>query len=221
MLIPPKPANEAQRLAALRKLSALDTPVEERFDRITRLAVALFRVPIAVISLVDEDREWYKSCQGIFTKEGPREVSFCGHAILSDETMVVADTQRDPRFADNPQVTGEMKIRFYAGHALHGPNGSRVGTLCIKDRRSRELDPEELQALRDLAALAEQELNLLTFRQADAELRSAEEATPTEKEALARLTNLMVGREERIVELKKDVNALLAELGRPKKHNVT
>ncbi len=153
----PIPADEAQRLAALRRLEVLDTPAEERFDRLTRLARKLFDVPIALVSLVDGDRQWFKSKQGLEVCETPRGVSFCGHAILSHEVLYVPDALGDPRFADSPLVTGDPHIRFYAGAPLV-IDGRRVGTLCINDRRPRELGENELQTLRDLADCVQDEL---------------------------------------------------------------
>jgi diguanylate cyclase (GGDEF)-like protein len=161
MLVPEKPADEAFRLASLRELGILDTGPEERFDRLTRLAQRLFNVPVALVSLVDADRQWFKSRQGIDATETPRAVSFCGHAILDSEPFVIPDAMRDVRFRDNPLVTGQAHIRFYAGHPLRLPNGARVGTLCIVDHVPRQLDEQDLQALRDLAAIAEGELAAL------------------------------------------------------------
>lgn len=158
MLEPAIPENEAQRLAALRAMDALFTPSEERFDRITRLAARLLGTPIALVSLVSDKCQWFKSVRGIDATATPREVSFCGHAILGAETFVVEDTMHDPRFADNPLVVGDPAIRFYAGHPLCAVDGSRVGTLCVIDRVPRKFTPQELEVLRDLAALAEAEL---------------------------------------------------------------
>jgi diguanylate cyclase (GGDEF)-like protein len=158
MIAPEIPADEPARLASLRALNVLDTPPEERFDRITRLARRVFEVPIALVSLVDEDRQWFKSCQGLGAAETPRAVSFCGNAIHAAEPLVVPDALEDPRFRDNPLVTGEPRIRFYAGHPLSDPQGHRLGTLCIIDRRPRQLERQDLEQLRDLAALAEREL---------------------------------------------------------------
>lgn len=157
----PIPKDDQQRLSRLYALQILDTPAEERFDRITRLASRLFEVPIAQISFVDENRQWSKSSQGLSTGELPRANSFCGHVILSSETFVIPDTLLDERFADNPLVTGEPKIRFYAGHPLTTSDGSRIGTLCLKDYRPRQLSDDELLMLRDLAAIVETELNLI------------------------------------------------------------
>ena len=162
----PIPPNEVERLAALRALQLLDTPSEERFDRITRLAARLFDVPITLVSLVDANRQWFKSCQGLPVSETPRGVSFCAHAILGDDALVVPDARLDPRFADNPLVVGEPGVRFYAGQPLHDLTGHRLGTLCLVDRRPRHLDAPDLAALRDLAVWAEREINSLEFGQA-------------------------------------------------------
>jgi phosphoribosyl 1,2-cyclic phosphodiesterase/CheY-like chemotaxis protein len=157
-MTPRVPEDEGQRLAALRGLGILDTEPEERFDRLTRLVAALFNVPIALVSLVDSDRQWLKSCHGLATRETPREVSFCAHAILGRDIMVVPDALQDPRFADNPLVTGEPRIRFYAGYPLILPCGSCVGTLCIVDTRPHQLDETAVQLLRDFGGLVQQEL---------------------------------------------------------------
>ena len=158
MLAPIKPANEATRIQALHGLKVLDSAPEERFDRLTRLAKRLFNVPIALVTLVDKDRQWFKSCVGLDVNETPRDVSFCGHAILQDELLLVPDAKQDKRFHDNPLVTGEPNIRFYAGYPLTVPNGNKMGTLCLIDTQPRELDDEERALLRDLAGMAEQEL---------------------------------------------------------------
>ncbi len=153
MLAAPLPRNEAKRLQALRSLLILDTPPEERFDRISAFAAQEFDVPIALVSLVDQDRQWFKSNFGLDVCETKRDVSFCGHAIAKSEPLVVPDALRDPRFADNPLVVGHPFIRFYAGAGLRLPYGQVVGTLCIMDRRPREfdkLDAAILCGLRDL-----------------------------------------------------------------------
>ncbi|MGM9490749.1 sensor domain-containing diguanylate cyclase [Ideonella sp. YS5] len=163
----PLPIDEPARLAALRGLALLDTPSEERFERITRLARRLFDVPMASISLVDEDRQWFKSHQGLEMSETPREVSFCGHAILGDQIMEVSDAAADARFHDNPLVTGEPHVRFYAGCPLHAPDGSKIGTLCLMDRTPRTLSPEDHALLRDLAEMTEQEFAALRLATTD------------------------------------------------------
>jgi len=137
----------------------LYTPAEERFDRITRLAGRILQVPIALVSLVGKDVQWFKSRYGLDAPETPREISFCGHALLGEETLVVPDATRDTRFFDNPLVTGAPGIRFYAGHPLRSNEGKKLGTLCVIDRTPRQLTKEDHQALQDLAAIAESELN--------------------------------------------------------------
>jgi diguanylate cyclase (GGDEF)-like protein len=163
----PLPVDEPARLAALHGLALLDTPSEERFERITRLARRLFDVPMATISLVDEDRQWFKSRQGLEMSETPREISFCSHAILGDQIMEVADAAADPRFHDSPLVVGEPHVRFYAGCPLRAPDGSKIGTLCLMDRTPRTLSPEDHALLRDLAEMAEQELAALRLATTD------------------------------------------------------
>jgi len=142
----------------LRSLNILFTPSEERFDRITRLASKLLDTPIALVSLVADDLQWFKSVHGLDAVETSRDVSFCGHAIICDETFVVENAVNDPRFSDNPLVTSEPNIRSYAGCPLHAEDGSRVGTLCVIDRIPREFAPEHLEILSDLAAFVETEL---------------------------------------------------------------
>lgn len=158
VITPAIPLNEVSRLDTLRGFGLLDTKPEERFDRLTRLAKRLFGAPVAMISLVDADRVWSKSRQGPFVGETPRDMSFCGHAILEDAVMIVPDTQLDERFHDNPLVTGSTQLRFYAGCPLKAPTGSRLGTLCLIDVEPRTLDESDLQLLRDLARMAEQEI---------------------------------------------------------------
>ena len=131
------PADEHERLQALRELRVLDTPPEERFDRVTRIAARLLDVPIAAVSLVDENRQWLKSSIGFNTREQPRSASFCAHALLEDETLVIEDARSDPRVADNPYVVAEPFVRFYAGRLLRAPSGHKLGTLCVIDRRPR------------------------------------------------------------------------------------
>jgi phosphoribosyl 1,2-cyclic phosphodiesterase/CheY-like chemotaxis protein len=154
----PPPEDESKRLDALHRLHVLDTLPEERFDRYTRIAAALFDVPIALVSLVDQDRQWFKSRHGLEVGETPRETAFCAHAILDRAVLQVPDALRDPRFADNPLVTGPPRVRFYAGVPLAAADGSLVGTLCVVDHRPRQLDEEQVGLLRDLADLVEAEL---------------------------------------------------------------
>ena len=152
------PEDEETRLASLRQLRVLDTEPEERFDRITRLAAAVFDVPIALVSLVDRDRQWFKSCYGISAKETSREASFCAHVVYNREMMLVTDALMDPRFADNPLVVNEPRVRFYAGCPLILADGSCVGTLCLVDTRARSLEGRDVGLLQDLRDLAVQEL---------------------------------------------------------------
>ncbi|GAB1622645.1 sensor domain-containing diguanylate cyclase [Agarivorans albus] len=161
MQAPSTPIGETSRLKALKDLDILDTMPEERFDRITRMAKRLFDVPIALVSLIDENRQWFKSCFGVDASETPRDISFCGHAILGDDTFQIEDALADPRFADNPLVTGYPHIRFYAGHPLTTPDGEKIGTLCIIDTKPKSLTKDDLIALDDLAVMVEQELAAL------------------------------------------------------------
>ena len=154
----PLPADEAERLADLRSLNILDTPRDERFDRIARLAARAMRTPAALITLIDAERQWFKSCIGLDGSETTREEAFCAHAILQPEPLVVTDTFEDARFADNPAVTGGARIRFYAGCPIRSPRGLPLGTLCVVDWKPREVASEQIELLRDLAALVEAEL---------------------------------------------------------------
>ncbi len=155
----PLPHDEDVRLAALRELSILDTPPEERFDRITRVAAALADVPIALVSLVDEHRQWFKSCVGLGVNETSRELAFCAHVALSRKPMIVSDTLLDDRFADSPLVTGGPRIRFYAGFPVFHDDGGCLGTLCLIDTRPRQFPDATIQLFADLANVVQQELN--------------------------------------------------------------
>lgn len=152
------PANEERRLAALRALHILDTPREERFDSVTRLARHIFGVTCASISFIDSDRQWFKSNQGLEFLQTERRSSFCAHAILGDEVMVVPDAAVDIRFHDNPLVASAPNIRFYAGYPLKAGTGDRLGTLCIVDREPRNLSAHEVETLAALGAIVEREL---------------------------------------------------------------
>ncbi|MDR5885333.1 PAS domain-containing protein [Vreelandella janggokensis] len=155
MKVPPIPDNESDRQSALNKTGLLDGVSEARFDRITRLARHVFSVPIALVSLVDGDRQWFKSCQGLGVDETPREFSFCAHAILSQSPLIIENALDDARFADNPLVLDEPNIRFYAGAPLHTADGYRIGTLCLIDTRPRTLSADQVGMLVDLAATVE------------------------------------------------------------------
>lgn len=152
----PIPADEDLRIESLRRMLLLATPDEEAFDRVVRMARRLFKVPIALVSLVDENRQWFKSCYGLPVRETPRDVSFCGHAIMDDELFVIPDATQDERFADNPLVVGGPRVIFYAGRPLKNLEGFRVGTLCVIDHAPRILNDDELAALDDLGHWVEQ-----------------------------------------------------------------
>jgi PAS domain S-box-containing protein len=155
----PLPPNEAQRLIALRALNLLDTPPEERFDRITRLAARILNVPMACVVLVDSDREFFKSRYGLDLVEVPRDVSFCPYTILEAKQLVVPDAKLDERFANNPYVTDKPYLRFYVGDPIAAADGSLVGALCVMDHQPRIPSAEDLAILHDLALIAQIELN--------------------------------------------------------------
>jgi len=162
----PIPENESARLTSLRALDLLDTEPEERFDRITRVATALFNVPMATITLVDERRQWFKSCQGTAGRENPRDASFCAHVVSNREPIIVVDTHSDERFADNPLVLGGPRIRFYAGYPLTLDDGSCIGTLCLLDTRPHTLKDLDLERLRDLALIVLEQFQALKVERA-------------------------------------------------------
>ncbi len=166
MRAPEIPPEEPSRIEALRSLQVLDTPPTESFDRLTRLAKRMFDVPIALVSLVDENRQWFKSCVGLEASETPRDISFCGHAILGSGVFIIPDALQDERFADNPLVLNRPNIRFYAGCPL-ALNGHKLGTLCLIDRKPRTFDDEDVESLQDLAVLVERELNALQLATSD------------------------------------------------------
>lgn len=162
--------DEVGRLQALAALRLLDTPQEERFDRITRVVQSALVVPIALISLVDVDRQWFKSCQGLSDRQTPRSVSFCAHAIADDEIFEVPDARLDKRFAENPLVIGAPHIRFYAGKPIRSPSGARIGTLCAIDRLPGRLDRRGRGLLEDLASWVELEIGVTHMSRAANEL---------------------------------------------------
>jgi diguanylate cyclase (GGDEF)-like protein len=166
MIAPETPFNEQQRLRALHALHILDTAPESRFDRITCIARRLFDVQIALVSLVDSERQWFKSANGLDVKETSRNMSFCGHAILSDDIFVVPDALADERFHDNPLVINTPNVRFYAGCPLTLPSGHKLGTLCLMDKQPRMFSVEDRKSLKDLAEIVLREIlsfNLATM----------------------------------------------------------
>jgi GAF domain-containing protein len=164
------PENEADRLAALKEYRILDTEAEQAYDDITALAAYICEVPIAMVSLVDESRQWFKSRVGINEQETPRDVAFCAHAILQTEPLIVRDALKDVRFADSALVTRSPNIRFYAGFPLATPEGFALGTLCAIDRKPRELSPGQIKAMQ---ALSRQVMALLELRRTSAHMAEA------------------------------------------------
>ncbi len=189
MQTPPIPDDEALRLTALRGLSILDTPPEERFDRLTRLARSVFDVEIALVSLVDEQRQWFKSRQGLEACDSGRDVSFCGHAILGGAILQVPDAALDTRFADNPFVIGPPYIRFYAGAPLSTADGYRIGTLCIIDSKPRTLSDAQCRILRDLADCVDDEINQVRLH---SERKASEIALRTQSEHTQSILDNMI-----------------------------
>lgn len=160
-------ATEARRLATLRAYQVLDTRSEQAFDDLARMAAQLVGTPIALITLLDEDRQWFKACHGLAGTEGPREQAFCNHTIQGGQVMVVEDALADPRFRANPMVQGAPWIRFYAGAPLLAPTGDKLGALCVIDTASRTLQPEQAGLLEQLAR---QVVHLLELRRLSFEL---------------------------------------------------
>ena len=161
------PPDEEARLAAVYRLGLLDTDAEERFDRHARIAAAAFGAPIALVTLIDRERQWYKAHYGFDFSETSRDMGFCSHAILQSDALVVNDALQDDRFADNPVVIGAPHVRFYAGIPLHAADGARVGAFCIVDRKPRSLSAAQLRMLNDIARLIEEELKPRAAAKAD------------------------------------------------------
>ncbi|MBQ4859588.1 sensor domain-containing diguanylate cyclase [Pseudoalteromonas sp. MMG007] len=167
MIKPTVPVNEEARLRALKDLKILDTDQEERFDRVTRIARRMFNVAISLVTLIDEDRQFFKSKQGIEPRVLPRDTSFCGHTINNNDLLIINDTQTDERFFDNPFVLNDPNIRFYAGYPLVLPEALSIGTLCIADTKPRHFSYEDQQLLKDLGALVEQEIQSIQLATID------------------------------------------------------
>lgn len=158
MIEAPKPKNEKERLEALESLQVLDTPINPVFERITRITKNFFGVPIVAISIIDSERQWFKSTQGLNVCQNDLNTSFCAHAILQDDIFIVLDPLSDERFKDNPLVIGDPNIRFYAGCPVQIEGGFNIGTLCIIDSKPHTLDEDQLNMLRDMAGLVREEL---------------------------------------------------------------
>jgi predicted signal transduction protein with EAL and GGDEF domain len=184
MFNPAAHPDEAARLATVRSFGVLDTAAEREFDDLTQLAAHICGTPMALVSLIDGERQWFKSKVGLTAGESRRDLSFCAHAILGNELFVVPDAERDPRFADNPFVTGDPKIRFYAGAPLLAPNGHAIGTLCVIDRVPRVLTVEQAQALQ---VLSRQVMTQMRLRQSTARMATTL-ADLAESERFARST---------------------------------
>ncbi|NJK74496.1 MAG: GAF domain-containing protein [Microcoleus sp. SU_5_6] len=170
MTQPPLPENEAARLEALAGYEILDTPEEAEFDDLTRIAASICGTPIALISLVDADRQWFKSKVGLEASQTPREQAFCARTILQSEPFIVPNALEDDRFATNPLVTGDPNIRFYAGAPLITSDGCALGSLCVIDRTPRNLSPEQIEALQ---ALSRQVARLIEMRRSAGTLQRA------------------------------------------------
>src|SRR5690349_21402929 len=154
MQSPAIPPDEAERLAALQSYDILDSGPEQAYDDLVRIAAHLLEMPIALVSLVDAERQWFEARIGLDATETSREISFCGHAVVERRSLVVPDALADPRFVDNPLVTGPPHVRFYAGAPLRGPDGHVLGTLCVIDHEPRSMSPAKLELLEALARQA-------------------------------------------------------------------
>ncbi len=166
------PREEEKRLTELRSLNLLDTPPEERFDRVTRLASEFFGVPIAYVGFIESERQWYKSRVGFDLEETTRDISFCRYTIVSGEPLIIPDARAHPIGRDHPMVTGEPYLRFYAGVPLRGPTGRKIGTFCLLDLKARDFTMEQVAQMQAFASIVEREMNLGEMIQAQADLLS-------------------------------------------------
>jgi GAF domain-containing protein len=207
----PVPANEIERLRTLRSYKILDTKPEERFDDLTQLAALICDAPISLISLIDSDRQWFKSRFGLDMQETPRAQAFCTHAIMQPEIFVVPDAAKDERFAQNPLVTGETHIRFYAGAPLAARDGHLLGTLCVMDRQPHALTDPQRKALEILSRLVIANIELRSDLQ---ELRDALAVRDADEDSAAETDT---GLEELISRLHNTLSDLKAARGRKTK----
>lgn len=213
MQLAAKPTNETQRVATLNQLALLNGKPEKRFDRITRVLAASIKVPVAMVNMITPEQQINKSCFGVTPGfEMDRDTSFCGHTILSSEPLIIEDMLLDERFKDNPNVTGGLKVRSYAGVPLRALDGTHPGTLCLIDTVPRHFTEAEVSLLKDLSAWAEIELNSSQLREALDELSEAHESLEVQLSETRRLNDLMVGRELKMVEMKEQIAKLEAQL---------
>lgn len=210
----PLPKNEKKRLKVLWQYDVLDTVPEEIFDDLTDLAAHICEAPIALISLIDEDRQWFKSRIGVTISETSRDISFCAHAILRNDLLIVPDATQDERFKNNPFVTSEPKIRFYAGAPLVTPDGHALGTLCVMDKVPRTLRSEQQQALRVLAHHVVAQLEL---RRHARELAAARDHTHQTQTELSRAQAEIARLREEIARFKTNARPAKARLTRSRR----
>lgn len=210
----PKPRNEKQRLKVLWQYDVLDTVPEEIFDDLTDLAAHICEAPIALISLIDEDRQWFKSKIGVTISETSRDISFCAHAILNDDLLIIPDATQDERFKKNPFVTADPKIRFYAGAPLITPDGHALGTLCVMDSVPRMLRSEQQQALR---VLARHVVTQLELRRHARELAAAREHTHRTQAELGRAQAEIARLRQQVDRFKPDARPVKGRLTRSRR----